>query len=457
MVEQAIARRRRPASRARARAGGGALDGDLHEPALMQQVLGAGGALRGPGGPHAGRVPAAGARRDPPLPRRASPPPTSRSRSSAPCATPEWSRRSARTRRGCGSCWGRSSRPTGSTSRAVWWRSRSLRRGAAAPPPGSPRRRRGAHGSRCARGRPPTPRRTPAPRMTRCGPGRGRRPGARRASLEVLIERGELGEAQAVLDAAGETPMAARSCCSPRDRCSARPRARPASALADQLASRGAGDEPDAGSGLRRVASDRPPAARHRRCAGRRARGRAALGWARVWDTPGYVGQALTVHGLIFGGDAGLGGLRDGGRASRALARAPRARPVAGRARGGASPPGRADRGARAAAGALDLASAAGWSRPPSERARSCASPARRSPPRALRARVAHAERAADRRPRGRGATNAEIAQTLFVTVKTVEMHLGNAYRKLGINSRRQLAPLLERAESQGSITGAAP
>jgi DNA-binding CsgD family transcriptional regulator len=42
------------------------------------------------------------------------------------------------------------------------------------------------------------------------------------------------------------------------------------------------------------------------------------------------------------------------------------------------------------------------------------------------------------------GATNAEIAQALFVTVKTVEMHLANAYRKLDIGSRRQLAPLLE-------------
>ena len=42
------------------------------------------------------------------------------------------------------------------------------------------------------------------------------------------------------------------------------------------------------------------------------------------------------------------------------------------------------------------------------------------------------------------GASNPEIAQALFVTVKTVEMHLGNAYRKLDISSRRQLAPLLE-------------
>jgi DNA-binding CsgD family transcriptional regulator len=48
----------------------------------------------------------------------------------------------------------------------------------------------------------------------------------------------------------------------------------------------------------------------------------------------------------------------------------------------------------------------------------------------------------------GSGATNKEIAQTLFVTVKTVEMHLGNAYRKLDISSRRELAPLMQQAES---------
>jgi DNA-binding CsgD family transcriptional regulator len=33
------------------------------------------------------------------------------------------------------------------------------------------------------------------------------------------------------------------------------------------------------------------------------------------------------------------------------------------------------------------------------------------------------------------------------VTVKTVEMHLGNAYRKLDISSRRQLSPLLHAAQ----------
>jgi DNA-binding CsgD family transcriptional regulator len=44
------------------------------------------------------------------------------------------------------------------------------------------------------------------------------------------------------------------------------------------------------------------------------------------------------------------------------------------------------------------------------------------------------AEMAAD------GMTNKEIAQSLFVTLRTVEMHLHNAYRKLGISSRRALS-----------------
>ena len=45
------------------------------------------------------------------------------------------------------------------------------------------------------------------------------------------------------------------------------------------------------------------------------------------------------------------------------------------------------------------------------------------------------------------GRSNREIAQALFVTVKTIEAHLGNAYRKLGIASRAELAAALEQAE----------
>ena len=45
------------------------------------------------------------------------------------------------------------------------------------------------------------------------------------------------------------------------------------------------------------------------------------------------------------------------------------------------------------------------------------------------------------------GLTNRQIAQTLFVTTKTIEMHLGHVYPKLGIAGRRELSQAL----SQGS------
>jgi DNA-binding NarL/FixJ family response regulator len=42
------------------------------------------------------------------------------------------------------------------------------------------------------------------------------------------------------------------------------------------------------------------------------------------------------------------------------------------------------------------------------------------------------------------GARDAHVAgEDLFVTVKAVEYHLANSYRKLGVNGRSELAPLL--------------
>ena len=40
----------------------------------------------------------------------------------------------------------------------------------------------------------------------------------------------------------------------------------------------------------------------------------------------------------------------------------------------------------------------------------------------------------------GAGQTNREVAQTLFMSVRTVESHLGRVYRKLGLRSRTELA-----------------
>ncbi len=48
------------------------------------------------------------------------------------------------------------------------------------------------------------------------------------------------------------------------------------------------------------------------------------------------------------------------------------------------------------------------------------------------------------------GPTNREIAQQLFLSVRAVEFHLGNVFKKLGITSRRQLAAALEGMSGTG-------
>ena len=48
-----------------------------------------------------------------------------------------------------------------------------------------------------------------------------------------------------------------------------------------------------------------------------------------------------------------------------------------------------------------------------------------------------------------RGQSNRSIAQSLFVTERTVELHLTNAYRKLEVSTRRDLASALEGGSSK--------
>jgi len=40
------------------------------------------------------------------------------------------------------------------------------------------------------------------------------------------------------------------------------------------------------------------------------------------------------------------------------------------------------------------------------------------------------------------GLTNQQVAKEIYISVKTVEFHLGNIFAKLGINSRKDLAAL---------------
>jgi DNA-binding NarL/FixJ family response regulator len=47
------------------------------------------------------------------------------------------------------------------------------------------------------------------------------------------------------------------------------------------------------------------------------------------------------------------------------------------------------------------------------------------------------------------GASNRQIAAELFLTVKTVEWHMSNAFRKLDISSRQDLARALEHSDGR--------
>ncbi|HZO04919.1 MAG TPA: LuxR C-terminal-related transcriptional regulator, partial [Solirubrobacterales bacterium] len=265
----------------------------------------------------------------------------------------------------------------------------------------------------------------------------------------ALVERGELEEADAVVDAAGCGPdlppiihMELLLWARARLRAA---QGRDAEALADLA---------DYGARCDRVGAHLPgipwrgdaALAAARRGEAERARELSAdqLRRALAWGTGSAVGRAQMVEGLVGGGERGLALLAD---AVESLA----------------ASPARLDQ-ARALVEYGAALRRAGQRREAREHLRDGMEAARRCGATALVDRAHEELVTAGARPRrlmfsgvealtasegrvaamaAQGMGNREIAQSLFVTVKTVENHLGRAYAKLGIHSREELPAAL--------------
>jgi DNA-binding CsgD family transcriptional regulator len=171
---------------------------------------------------------------------------------------------------------------------------------------------------------------------------------------------------------------------------------------------------------------------------------------ARRWGAPRALGVALRAAGLTEGGDAGLDLLEEAVRVlagSSAKLEHAKACTELGAALRRANQRSRAREHLRQA---LELATICGAAplvqRAEAELLATGARP-RRVPLRGVESLTPSERRVAELA--AEGPTNRAIAQALFVTPKTVEVHLSSAYRKLGISSRSQLAAAL--AEPAGA------
>jgi DNA-binding NarL/FixJ family response regulator len=168
------------------------------------------------------------------------------------------------------------------------------------------------------------------------------------------------------------------------------------------------------------------------------------LALARRWGAPGTIGAALRAVAAASEGDDAIPHLEEAGavlEGSTARLEQAKALTALGRALRAARRPAEARDPLQRAA---ELAVVCGAGRvgevARGELAASGARP-RRTALSGIAALTPSEERVA--RLAADGMTNREVAQELFVTPKTVEVHLSNAYRKLEIRSRRQLAGAL--------------
>jgi DNA-binding CsgD family transcriptional regulator len=169
-----------------------------------------------------------------------------------------------------------------------------------------------------------------------------------------------------------------------------------------------------------------------------------AVALAQAWGVPSLLAEALRVSGLVSGGRHGLALLQEAA-ATAEVSESPIERAHAWTALGGAlRRAGRRSDARQPLREAVEVALATG--------ARAVAGTAHEeliatgAKPRRLRQSGAEALTATERRVAGmaaEGMPNRAIAQALFVSEKTVETHLGNAYRKLGINARTYLSDAL--------------
>ncbi len=260
----------------------------------------------------------------------------------------------------------------------------------------------------------------------------------------TLAERGDVAEAKRMIDFAGRAqPTAYQAGGWLEDRARVRMAAGDAAgALADSLAVR----EHYLSLGVRNpsYAPWRSRAALVLLGRGERERARQLvdeeLELARRWTAPRPLGIALRATGLLEGGDPGLELLRESVQVlAPSLARLEYARSLT--EYGAALRRANHRRDARALlAEALEVAHRCA-ARPLAERAHTelLATGAR---PRRLVRTGLDALTASERRVAqlvAAGHTNREAAQALFVTPKTIEMHLSNIYRKLDVQHRSQL------------------